>query len=140
MAILYYPSLDDGDVIAVEFLKPDGDTVSKTLLIDSGFTGQSCFVLSRDATDLSHAAAPASRTVGALAGMHNRVLVICRIPALAFQRTLIAIIADISSLSLPPGVEGMVGLRFLRHFARWGAELTTEGGWRFFLSNGEGDV
>jgi len=52
MAILYYPSLDDGDVIAVEFLKPDGDTVSKTLLIDSGFTGQSCFVLSQDAIDL----------------------------------------------------------------------------------------
>ncbi len=140
MAILYSPSLDDGDVVEVQFVKPDGNAVAKLLLIDSGFTGQSCFVLSRDATDLSHAAAPAARTAGALAGMHNRMVVICRLPALPFQRTLIALITDISSLALPPGVEGMAGLRFLRHFARWGAELMTDGSWRFFLSNGEGAV
>ncbi len=71
------------------FLKPDGDAVFKTLFVDSGFTGQSCFVLSQDATDLSHAAVPASRAAGALEGMQNRELVICRIAALAFQRTLI---------------------------------------------------
>ena len=134
MAIISYPSLDEGDIVDVQFLKPDGEAVSKTLFVDSGFTGQSCFVLSRDAMDLSHAAAPAARTAGALAGMQHRILVICRIPALGFQRTLIAISTDISSLSLPPRVEGMVGLRFLRHFACWGSERTTDGGWRFFLS------
>jgi hypothetical protein len=137
MGVIYYPSLDDGDVVEVEFLKPDGATVFKTLLVDSGFTGQSCLILSRDAMDLSHAAVPASRTAGALAGMQPRVLIICRIPALAFQRALIAIITDIATLALPPGVEGMVGLRFLRHFARWGAELAADGNWRFFLDNGE---
>lgn len=140
MAIIYYPSLSNGDVVEVQFLKPDGDVVFKTLLIDSGFTGQSCFILSQDATDLSHAAASASRTTGALEGMQNRELVVCRIPALAFQRAMIAIITDISSLALPIGVEGMAGLRFLRHFVRWGAELTTDGSWRFFLSNSEEEL
>lgn len=138
MAMIYYPSREDSDIVDVQFLKPNGDTVFKTLLVDSGFTGQSCFVLSQDAIDLSHATAPAARTAGALEGMQNRVLVISRIPALGFQRTLIAIMTDMASLALPSGVEGMAGLRFLRHFARWGAELTTDGGWRFFLSNGEG--
>ena len=55
MTIIYYPSLSDGDVVEVQFLKPDGDAVFKTLFVDSGFTGQSCFVLSQDAMDLSHA-------------------------------------------------------------------------------------
>lgn len=137
MAIIYYPSRENGDVVDVQFLKPNGEAVVKTLLVDSGFTGQSCFVLSQDAVDLSHAMAPTTRTAGALEGMQNRVLVISCIPSLGFQRTLIAIITDIASLSLPSGVEGMAGLRFLRHFARWGAELTTDGDWRFFLSNGE---
>ncbi len=84
MAIIYYPSFNDRDIVEVRFLKPDGDAVFKTLFVDSGFTGQSCFVLSQDATDLSHAAAPASRVAGALEGIRNRELVICRIPALAF--------------------------------------------------------
>ncbi len=135
MARIFYPSLDDGDVVDVQFLKPDGALVSQTLFVDSGFTGQSCLILSQNATDLAHAVAPASRTAGALEGMQHRVVVRCRIPALAFQRTLIAIVTDIASLSLPPGVEGMVGLRFLRYFTRWGAEWATDGGWRFFLAN-----
>jgi hypothetical protein len=46
----------------------------------------------------------------------------------------IAIITDISVLSLPAGVDGMAGLSFLRQFARWGAERAAPG-WQFFLSN-----
>jgi hypothetical protein len=137
MATIYYPGREDCDNIVAQFLKPNGEAAFKTLLVDSGFTGQSCFVLSQDALDLAHATVPAVRTAGALQGMQNRVLVISHMPVLGFQRALIAIMTDTASLSLPSGVEGVAGLRFLRHFARWGAELTTDGGWRFFLSNGE---
>jgi len=52
MAMIYYPSREDSDIVDVQFLKPNGDTAFKTLLVDSGFTGQSCFVLSQDAIDL----------------------------------------------------------------------------------------
>jgi hypothetical protein len=61
--------------------------------------------------------------------------VTCRIPGLSFQRSFIAILADVSELDLPPGIEGMAGLRFLRSFRRWGAVQTNEGSWRFFLSD-----
>ena len=54
--------------------------------------------------------------------------------ATVFQRTLIAIVTDVSSLSLPSDIEGMAGLRFLRQFARWGAQRT-DTTWQFFLSD-----
>jgi len=34
---------------------------------------------------------------------------------------------------LPDGLQGIVGLCFLRCFRRWGAEQDSDGGWRFFL-------
>jgi len=61
--------------------------------------------------------------------------VICRIAGLNFQATLIAIITDTTSLSLPPQVEGLVGLTFLRQFASWGGQRTANG-WQVFLSDG----
>ncbi len=118
MAIVYFPSLDQGDVVEVVFLTPSGNTVSMRLLVDSGFTGQSCFVLPTDAESLAQAAAPASQTAGALSGTQRRVVVTCRIPGLSFERSLIAILADVAALALPPGIQGLAGLRFLRSFRR----------------------
>ena len=101
------------------------------LLIDTGFTGKSSLILGHDAADLIRAEIPPAQTTGALQGMQNRAWVTCRVPDLDGETTLIAIITDVSILSLPAGVQGMAGLSFLRHFARWGSERTSEG-WRFF--------
>ena len=130
----YLRSLDQCDVIQVAFLKPAGGEVILPLLVDSGFTGQSSFVLPVNVEALAQAAAPASQTAGALSGIQRRVVVTCRIPGLSFLGSFTAILADTSSLALPPGIEGMAGLRFLRHFRRWGAERANDSSWRFFLS------
>jgi hypothetical protein len=135
MATVYYPSRRDAEVIAVEFLTPQGGSRLRKLLVDSGFTGKSSVVLGDDAFELVHAQTPAAHATGALQGAQNRGWVTCRIPALTFQCTLIAILTDLSPLSLPPDVQGMVGLNFLRQFARWGAERTGDG-WQFFLDTG----
>jgi predicted aspartyl protease len=66
MAIVFFSSLEQGEVLEVAFLKPQGGQVSLRLLVDSGFTGQSCFVLPEDENDLVHAPAPASQAAGAL--------------------------------------------------------------------------
>ena len=105
------------------------------LLVDSGFTGQSCFVLPANVEEFAQAAAPASQTAGALSGTQRRVVVTCRIPGLSLHGSFTAIHADTSSLALPLGIEGMAGLRFLRHFRRWGAERAADSSWRFFLSD-----
>jgi hypothetical protein len=135
MPTAYFRSLEQCDVIEVAFLKPAGGEVILPLLADSGFTGQSCFVLPLYAEDLAQAAAPASQTAGALSGAQRRVVVTCRIPGLAFHGSFTAILADTSSLALPPGIEGMAGLRFLRYFRRWGAERADDNSWRFLLSD-----
>lgn len=136
MAITYFPSLREADTLEVAFVRPQGGEVTLRLLVDSGFTGQSCFVLPETAQDLAHAASSASHAAGALQGSQRRVVVSCRIAALAFQATVIAILADTSPLVLPTEVQGIVGLRFLRHFHRWGAEQAADGSWRFFLETG----
>jgi hypothetical protein len=136
MAIAYFPSIEEGETLDVAFSKPQGGEVILRLLVDSGFTGQSCFVLHASADGLAHAAAPASQVTGALRGSQKRVVVSCRIAALSFSVTVIAILADTSGLALPSDVQGIVGLRFLRHFRRWGAEQTEAGAWRFFLETG----
>jgi len=134
MTTVYYPSLDDADVIQVEFLTLQGGVRSLKLLVDSGFTGISSVILGNDASELVRAEIQAAQATGALRGAQNRGLVTCRIPELSFQSTLIAIITDLTQLSLPPDVQGMAGLTFLRQFARWGAERTVDG-WRFSLSH-----
>jgi hypothetical protein len=134
MAAVYFPSLDDAEVIDVEFLTPRSGVRLLKLLADSGFSGKSSVVLGQDASELVHATVPPAQVSGALQGVQDRGWLTCRIPQLSFQCTIIGIITDISVLSLPPGVQGMAGLRFLRQFARWGAEQTPDG-WRFFLSN-----
>jgi hypothetical protein len=133
MTIAYFSSLGEAETLEVAFSKPQGGALTLRLLVDSGFTGQSCFVLHETADELAHAAAPASQVAGALQGTHRRVLVSCAIAALSFRVAVIAILADISGLSLPSDVQGIVGLRFLRHFRRWGAEQSETDVWRFFL-------
>src|SRR5882757_5012914 len=119
MAAVYYPSLNDAEVIEVEFLTLQGSVRVLKLLVDSGFTGKSSLILGNDARELVRAEIPPAQATGALQGAQNRGWVNCRIPDLSFQCTVIGIITDISPLSLPPGVQGMVGLGFLRQFARW---------------------
>jgi hypothetical protein len=107
MATVYYPSLDDADVIHVEFLTLQGGVRSLKLLVDSGFTGRSSVILGNDAAELVRAQIQAAQATGALRGAQNRAWVSCRIPELSFQSTLIAIITDLTQLSLPPDVQGM---------------------------------
>jgi hypothetical protein len=136
MATVYYRSLDDAEVIEVEFLLLQGSGRVFKLLVDSGFTGKSSVILGNDARELVRAEIPPAQATGALQGAQERGWVTCRIPDLGFQCTLIAIITDTSNLSLPVGVQGMAGLSFLRQFARWGAERKVDG-WQFFLSDGD---
>jgi len=137
MTTVVYRSLDNAEIIDVEFLTLQGRSRLLKLLVDSGFTGKSSVILGDDAFDLVHAHVPPAQAAGALHGPQNRGWVTCRIRELRFQRTLIAIVTELSPLTLPPDVQGMVGLSFLRQFDRWGAEQSTDG-WQFFLSNGVG--
>ena len=132
MTVAYYRSLDSAEVIEVEFLKLDGRTRSLKLLVDTGFSGRSSVILGAEASELFRASLPATQTTGAIKGTQDRAWVTCRIPALNFQATLIAIITDLTALSLPAGIDGMVGLSFLRQFTRWGAERIAQD-WHFFL-------
>lgn len=135
MAIAFFDSLDDCDSVDVEFVSPDGLSIAKRLLVDSGFTGESCFVLPSARNSFALATVAASRVSGAFRGSQSRSLLLCRIPALSFERGLIAITTDVSPLSLPVGIDGIADLSFLRQFPRWGAEQTEDGDWRFYLSD-----
>jgi hypothetical protein len=135
----YFLSPADCDVIDIELMPPNGQPVFERFLVDSGFTGESSLVLPEDASGFGHAIVSASHASGALRGRQTRVLVTCRVPALAGDLRLIAILADVSSLSLPPGVRGIVGLSFLRRFFRWGSERRDDGRWQFFLSLADQD-
>ncbi len=85
MATAYFPSLSDVDVVDVEFVRPTDGVVPMRLLVDSGFTGQSSFVLPHQAKDIAQALVPPSEAAGALRGMQDRVWVICRVPAASFE-------------------------------------------------------
>jgi hypothetical protein len=135
MAIAYFPCLVDADTIEVTFFRPAGGAVALRLLVDSGFTGQSSFVLSDLAHDLAYTTAPSSQAAGAIQGRQHRVVVFCRVPGLPFQSVAIAILADLAPLALPAGVQGIAGLKFLRQFRRCGAEQDDLGAWRFFLAD-----
>jgi len=135
MPTVYFPSLQDAEVVAVEFLTLRGENHRRTLLVDSGFTGPSSVILGHDEGALIRAVMAPAPATGALQGEQNRAWVTCRIPEIGFQQTLIAILTDLGPLSLPENVQGMVGLSFLRNFSGWGAEQSAVG-WRFFLSVG----
>jgi hypothetical protein len=133
MAIVYFSSLQEAETVEVNFVKAMDGEASFRLLVDSGFTGQSSFVLSQEAADLAQAFAPRSKAAGALRGAQKRIIVSCRIPQLGIEFPAIAILANLSRFALPTGIDGLAGLRFLRHFRRWGAERRGSTAWRFFL-------
>src|SRR5262245_3261514 len=122
MACAYFASLESAEAIEVEFVPLHGDTRRLKLLVDTGFSGRSSVVLGPTSCDLARAVFPSAETTGALRGPQTRIWVTCSIPGLSFRATMIAIVADLKPLSLPDGVDGMIGLSFLRHFVRWGAE------------------
>ncbi len=137
MPIARFLSRDECDVVIVELERATGGAVAMHLLVDSGFTGQSAMVLSNRHEDVFLAPFPEAESVGALSGPQRRALVNCLIPELGFRRALIAIVAPLEGLALPEGVDGIVGLRFLRMFAQWGAERLRNGEWRFVLRTDE---
>jgi hypothetical protein len=119
----------------MELVAPDGSVSSNRLLVDSGFTGESALVLAAHLEPMAHGYVDQANAAGALSGAQTRVVVQCRVPGLAFDEVLIAIAADITELALPPDVDGMAGLTFLRRFTSWGAERDLSGDWSFFLSD-----
>ena len=131
-----FGSLEDAEIAEVEFATAEGGFRKLRLLVGSGFTGQISFVLGKDEDALIRAMMAPAHASGALHGEQKRAWVTCRIPQIGFQRTLIAILPDLTPLSLPNGVQGMAGLSFLRNFARWGSDRTPNG-WRFFVSHNE---
>jgi hypothetical protein len=133
MNTAHFPSYDDCEVIEVEFITVAGQSRRRKLLVDSGFTGESSLILDEGEAELIVAVADSAPTSGALRGDQNRGWVTCRIPAIGFEQTAIAILTDLGPLALPAGVRGMAGLSFLRLFAGWGAEQTAQG-WQFFVS------
>jgi hypothetical protein len=135
MAIAYFPSLTGCECVEVEFLTLSGDVHRRRLLVDTGFTGRSSFVLGSQETDLVRATMKPAPTSGALQGHQQCAWVKWRVPGLAAQRTSISFLTDLTGLSLPQGIRGMAGLTFLRNFSRWGAEQAPSG-WQFFVDDG----
>jgi predicted aspartyl protease len=136
MAIAFFPSLAQAEIVDVSFSQRQGGETILRLLVDSGFTGQSSFVLSKDALDLALMPAPPLAATGAIQGIQQRALAFYHVSVLGVDATAIAILADLSAMALPPGVDGIAGLQFLRQFRRWGAEKSDNGSWRFFLETG----
>lgn len=133
MAIVRFASADTYDLVQIELRGLDGTFTPVRLLVDSGFAGESCLVLSERAAEFSQAPVSGSCAAGALRGRQRRALVTCCIRELAFERHLIAIIADTSPLALPEDLIGIAGLSFLRQFERWGSQRTSRGNWEFYL-------
>ena len=135
MPTVYFSSLPHGEVVDVEFISIDGSTTCLRLLVDSGFTGSSSFVLPDDNRNLIHAEVIAGNVTGALTGLQKRGWLQFRVGGLGEEMEGISIFAETTGLSLPDGVSGLAGLTFLRKFQRWGAELQS-GVWKFFISDG----
>lgn len=133
MAIARFLSLEEVETIEISFLKPQGGEVSLRLLVDSGFTGESSFVISKNTTGLAYSIASPMEVAGALQGRQKRIMVRVKIPLLSVEFPALAIQTNTTSLALPPTVDGMAGLQFLRHFQRWGSEKIQADAWQFFL-------
>ncbi len=130
-----FPFHDDYPVVDVALTRADGaGTTIRRLLLDTGFTGRSVFVLSTDdETLLSHRPLRDGTVCGALTGSQQRMWVIAGVPRIGFLGSFVAIVTGLGPLGLPSGVQGMAGLTFLQRFRAWGAERGTDGEWRFFL-------
>jgi len=138
VATVQFVSVEDCDVVEMDIVARDSDAAHVRLLVDSGFTGDSAIVLSSAFRRYKYRETDPASTSGALQGQQERIVLNCRIPGILVDSRLIAILADVEPLQLPPGIDGMVGLTFLRLFDRWGAERTANG-WRFFLEKAAGE-
>ena len=47
MAKVYFPSQAECEIVELELVSRGGDLIPQRLLVDSGFTGESCLVLSQ---------------------------------------------------------------------------------------------
>jgi len=136
MPTIHFASLPDAEIVSAEFEKLDGSIIARHLPVDTGFSGASGVLLSIQDADLMWAKLPFANTSGALQGQQQRGVVRVGIAGLLAPRGMAALFADLTSLSLPAGVQGMAGLSFLREFDRWGAERQSDGSWRFGLTVG----
>jgi hypothetical protein len=126
--------LPNFEVVEVEFENRSGQWLRRNLLVDTGFCGLSSVILGFDSVNCAAASYQLAHAEGALQGPQVRAWVTCRVIDAGFHSTVIAIIADLKPLALPDGVEGMIGLNFLRLFNRWGSEKLA-GDRRFFLES-----
>ena len=112
-----------------------GQFVVRRLLVDSGFTGECDLLLSiDDCRDFRISFARSKDVGGALTGTHRLVWVKCALPELNFEKTVRSLEADLSTMSLADGIDGLVGLSFLTRFAAWGGrESNGQDQWDFFL-------
>ena len=90
-------------------------------------------MLPNELAEFIRADLPEAETSGALHGLQKRGWVSCEVLGMSSRQTVIAIFTDVSVLSLPENIVGMVGLTFLRQFSQWGATLTATG-WQFSLT------
>src|SRR5258707_15050190 len=108
MTIAYFPSLVNAEVIEVGFAATTGGSLNLHLFVDSGFTGSSWFILSRQLVNVATSPAPAVHAFGAIHGIQQRVTVHCRIPIISYQARGVAIVTDLGPLGLPTGIDGTV--------------------------------
>ncbi len=112
-----------------------GQCVTRRLMVDSGFTGKCDLLLSNDdCRDFHVRFARSTEVGGAITGTHRLVWVKCALPELTFERTVRSLGADLATMSLPNGIEGLVGLSFLTRFAAWGGRQdNSRQSWDFVL-------
>ena len=72
MTIAFFPSSPLAEAIDVTFSRLRGGDVTLRLLVDSGFTGPSSFVIGQDFEGAALNPAPALYAVGALQGIQHR--------------------------------------------------------------------
>ncbi len=135
MTAIRTPYFRDVPTVTVAFWEAKSvQPVTRRLMIDSGFTGLSSFVLSADdCVRFKRWPAEPGRIRGAITGIHNRCWVKCSISELNFNGLLVSVASDFSTLPLPKGVDGLAGLSFLSRFIRWGGEQDASGNWSFLL-------
>jgi len=126
---------EEQPVVRVQFVEAGGGTTTTAqLLVDTGFTGDSAFVLNTlEPTRLGWHPARPSLVRGALSSLQERMWVMCSVPEVGLRRILPAIFTDLARLRLSPAIDGIAGLLFLQQFSRWGAERAPDGEWRFYL-------
>lgn len=125
----------DAAVVEVEFIDRFRAASPATLLVDLGYTGGASLLIDEELEHIGQQGASTATLQGAVDGTFVCKTVECQITTLPYQSRLSAVFADLNHLKLPPGVCGIVGLKFLQQFPQWGAFESPTGEWSFFLSN-----